>query len=114
MFFRVDRRRSCLQNWPLQRRRNGRYCGLFLFTADDKLENSESQASPRDNVIFEAGYFMRAKGKEKVLIVREKGAKMPADIGGNIYLPLNDRNNISAIHADIQYFLENRIGLTSG
>lgn len=84
-------------------------CGIFLFTASDKLENNEFQASPRDNVVFEAGYFMRAKGKERILIIREEGTKMPADIGGNIYLPLKDRNDISTITADIQYFLENRL-----
>ncbi|MVT10001.1 TIR domain-containing protein [Chitinophaga tropicalis] len=84
-------------------------CAIFLFTASDKLENNENQASPRDNVIFEAGYFMKAKGKERVLIIREEGTKMPADIGGNIYLPLKNRNDISTIAADVQYFLENRL-----
>ena len=84
-------------------------CAIFLFTASDKLENNEFQASPRDNVIFEAGYFMKAKGKERVLIIREEGTKMPADLGGNIYLPLKNRNEISTITADIQYFLENRL-----
>jgi hypothetical protein len=84
-------------------------CAIFLFTADDPLENSEGQASPRDNVIFEAGYFMKAKGKERVLIIREVGAKMPADLGGNIYLPLKDRNDISSIAADIQFFLDSRL-----
>jgi hypothetical protein len=84
-------------------------CGIFLFTADDPLENSEYQASPRDNVIFEAGYFIRAKGKERILIIREEGIKMPADLGGNIYLPLRNRNDISTITADVQYFLENRL-----
>lgn len=88
---------------------NSSQCAIFLFTASDKLENNESQASPRDNVIFEAGYFMRAKGKERVLIIREEGTKMPADLGGNIYLPLKNRNDISTITADIQYFLENRL-----
>lgn len=84
-------------------------CAIFLFTKDDPLLNNEAQASPRDNVIFEAGYFIKAKGKEQVLIIREEGAKMPADIGGNIYLSLKGRDDISPIKADIQYFLENRL-----
>lgn len=88
---------------------NSCQCAIFLFTTSDKLENNESQASPRDNVIFEAGYFMKAKGKERVLIIREDGTKMPADLGGNIYLPLKNRNDISTITADVQYFLENRL-----
>jgi hypothetical protein len=84
--------------------------GVFLFTKDDEqLEGGESHAAPRDNVIFEAGYFMHAKGKERVLVIREEGAKMPADLGGNIYIPLQDRNNISGIHTQLRQFLENRL-----
>ena len=79
--------------------------GVFLFTKDDKLSTSGGMlASPRDNVIFEAGYFMHAKGKERVLIVKEKGVKMPADIGGNIYINLNSRNDIPAIYDQIEQF----------
>jgi hypothetical protein len=84
-------------------------CGVFLFTCDDPLANGKNQASPRDNVIFEAGYFMKAKGKERTLIIREEGAKMPADIGGNIYLLLKDRSDTSAIRDDLRYFLETRL-----
>lgn len=58
--------------------------GVFLFTKDDKLTDDAhpDKAVPRDNVVFEAGYFINAKGKDHVLIVREAGAKMPADLGG--------------------------------
>lgn len=84
-------------------------CGIFLFTADDPLSGETNIAAPRDNVIFEAGYFMKARGKERTLIIREQGAKMPADIGGNIYLHFKDRNDISSITSDIQYFIETRL-----
>src|SRR2546423_9153087 len=84
-------------------------CGVFLFTCDDPLANGKDQASPRDNVIFEAGYFMKAKGKERTLIIREEGAKMPADIGGNIYLSLKNRLDTSTIRDDLRYFLETRL-----
>ncbi|QEM08542.1 TIR domain-containing protein [Mucilaginibacter rubeus] len=87
-------------------------CGIFLFTADDRLDNNQHQASPRDNVIFEAGYFIKSKGKERVLIIREEGVKMPADIGGNIYLSLKNRNDISTVTSDILYFLEKRLFYT--
>src|SRR5262249_32833726 len=57
--------------------------GIFLFTKDDELQSGDTiQAAPRDNVVFEAGYFIRSRGKERVLIIREAGAKMPADMGG--------------------------------
>ncbi|WP_447603718.1 TIR domain-containing protein [Nitrospira sp. Nam80] len=35
-------------------------------------------------VVFEAGYFASAKGKKRVLIIRQSGTKMPADLGGDI------------------------------
>jgi predicted nucleotide-binding protein len=44
------------------------------------------QAAPRDNVVFEAGYFVSAKGPRNSVIIRVGNAKMPADLGGAIYL----------------------------
>jgi hypothetical protein len=81
--------------------------GIFLFTKDDMLEaaGSVAQAAPRDNVVFEAGYFVSAKGKEHVLIIREKDAKMPADLGGDIYAPLDDRSNLHPVQEIIRRFL---------
>jgi len=85
-------------------------CGVFLFTNDDEMiSGNESQAAPRDNVIFEIGYFIRAKGKERVLIIREQGAKIPADLGGVVYLSLKDRSQIATIETQIRKFLEVRL-----
>ena len=85
-------------------------CGIFLFTNDDPLvSNIEGIAAPRDNVVFEAGYFMHARGRQRSLIVREQGAKMPADVGGNIYVLLQDRNDISPIHRALRKFLSDRL-----
>jgi predicted nucleotide-binding protein len=62
-------------------------CGIFLFGENDPLEgDTAGGAAPRDNVVFEAGYFMSAKGAEGCLIVRQGSAKMPADLGGSIYV----------------------------
>src|SRR5215211_3806932 len=63
-------------------------CGVFLFSEDDPLEGAQGVAAPRDNVVFEAGYFMSSKGPEKCLIIRHGDAKMPADVGGAIYVHL--------------------------
>lgn len=82
---------------------------IMLLTKDDEFLGEESFAAPRDNVIFEMGLFMEAKGRERVLVVREQGAKMPADIGGGIYLPLRDRNDITSIHTKLLDFIEKRI-----
>jgi len=80
--------------------------GIFLFTNSDKLEGQGDKAAPRDNVVFEAGYFVHAKGEQRVLIVREAGAKMPADLGGAIYAPLADRANIDPIARQLESFVK--------
>jgi len=69
-------------------------CGLFLFTADDPIEGTVSKtAVPRDNVLLEAGYFMSAHSARRMVVVRESGTKMPADLGGMIYLTIKHRDD---------------------
>ena len=70
----------------------------------DKGEGDK--AAPRDNVVFEAGYFAHAKGHRRVLIVLEDGAKMPADLGGAIYASLADRSNIDPIATQLESFIK--------
>lgn len=82
---------------------------IMLLTRDDEFLGEESFAAPRDNVIFEMGLFMEAKGRERVLVVREHGAKMPADIGGGIYVGLPDRNDITPIQMKLLDFIDKRI-----
>src|SRR5262245_13801003 len=85
--------------------------GIFLFTQDDFHEEAPhgDRASPRDNVVFEAGYFTQSKGRERVLIIREEGTKMPADVGGTIYLSLTDRRNTASIETQLRTFIEKRL-----
>jgi hypothetical protein len=82
--------------------------GIFLFTKDDDLvdRGQGDVAAPRDNVVFEAGYFIGVKGKRNVLIVRESGSKMPADLGGDIYASLRDRTSIASIERTLAAFLD--------
>ena len=82
--------------------------GIFLFTCDDEVaEPGPGHAAvPRDNVVFEAGFFVHAKGKERVLVIREEGAKMPADLGGDIYASLTNRDDIAPIEAQLQRFTD--------
>ncbi len=81
--------------------------GVFLFTKDDLLSDGASgaTASPRDNVVFEAGYFASAKGKKRVLIVRESGTRLPADLGGDIYASLEDRTDLAGAEPILRSFL---------
>lgn len=80
--------------------------GLFLFTKDDPLEGDLEHAAPRDNVIFEAGFCMSQHGPQRTIIIREDGAKMPADLGGGIYIRLKDRGDISGIQEKLRTALE--------
>jgi Predicted nucleotide-binding protein containing TIR-like domain len=74
------------------------HCGMFLFMEDDLVSTGKKKAfAPRDNVVFEAGYFAGAKGKERTLIVREKDAKIPSDFGGILLYELPTRENLAAI-----------------
>jgi len=81
--------------------------GVFLFTKDDDLAdaNGTKQGVPRDNVVFEAGYFVGLKGKHNVLIVRETGSKLPADLGGDIYASLTDRADTTPIRPMLSAFV---------
>jgi predicted nucleotide-binding protein len=81
--------------------------GIFLFTKDDDLvdRGQVDQAVPRDNVVFEAGYFTGLEGKRDVLIIRESGSKMPADRGGDIYASLADKSDISPIERTLSAFV---------
>lgn len=83
---------------------------IMLLTKDDEFAaGSAYKAAPRDNVVFEMGMFMEAKGRNKVLVILEEGAKLPADVGGGIYIPLTDRNNIDALQVRMLDFIDNRI-----
>jgi hypothetical protein len=81
-------------------------CGVFLFTADDLVKSGASRVSaPRDNVIYEAGFFAGAKGRANTLIIREKNTKVPTDLGGVIYLELASKTDIAPIETGLrEYF----------
>ena len=65
----------------------------FAFAQDDWTTSSVSitaasprtesgQASPRDNVVFEAGLFGAALGMRRTFILHANGAKLPSDLFG--------------------------------
>lgn len=82
--------------------------GIFLFTRDDSLKDDDATEKrvPRDNVVFEAGFFSHAKGHERVLIIQEQGAKMPTDLGGKIYPSLTDKSDIDPIKDEVRRFMK--------
>ena len=50
-----------------------------------------------------------SQGKERVLVIREKGSKLPADLGGDIYAPIDNRADIEPIHSTLRLFVEKRL-----
>jgi hypothetical protein len=63
----------------------------FVFAQDDWTTNAPTkapappapgQASPRDNVVFEAGLFGGALGLRRTFILHASGAKLPTDLLG--------------------------------
>jgi hypothetical protein len=78
-------------------------CGVFLFMADDRLgTGTKRELAPRDNVVYEAGYFAGAKGRQRSLIIREKGTRVPSDLGGILYLELATRSNTSELETKLR------------
>jgi hypothetical protein len=80
-------------------------CGIFVFGEDDSLATGDHVMAPRDNVVFEAGFFMHARGHKSCLIIRSGASKMPADVGGIIYLPLPTAADVAAIAPGLSTFL---------
>lgn len=90
----------------IERAERSTRCGLFLFTADDEFSGETGDRfAPRDNVVYEAGYFAGAKGRKESLVIREEGAKIPSDLGGLLYLTLRDRNDISPLESQLREYV---------
>lgn len=67
---------------------------IVLFTDDDlgkykDDENLESRA--RQNVIFEAGYFIGKLGRSKTIILNSPNIKIPSDLQGYVYIELDNK-----------------------
>jgi predicted nucleotide-binding protein len=118
---RLEKSGASVHNWAMDFRAGGSilseienaraacFCGVFLFSEDDPLEGAAGVAAPRDNVVFEAGYFMSSKGPEKCLIIRHGDAKMPADVGGTIYVYLSKTADVSSIEGRLSDFITNNL-----
>lgn len=56
---------------------------VFVFGKDDRLGfRGEATFAARDNVILEYGLFVAGIGRDRVLILEEKGVKLPSDLLG--------------------------------
>ena len=69
---------------------------IILFTPDDigYLESKpEEEHRPRQNVIFELGYFIHKLGKEKVCVLKKGDVKELSDFKGILYTPYDDNGS---------------------
>lgn len=61
---------------------------ICLFTGDDigkeKSEAVEKQRA-RQNVVYEAGYFMGKLGRKRVIMLVDEGIELPSDLQGVVY-----------------------------
>lgn len=65
---------------------------IILMTSDD-VGKAKSEADYKDrarqNVVFEAGYFIGKLGPERVIMLHENGVELPGDLGGCVYINAN-------------------------
>ena len=84
----------------------------FVFAQDDwtAADASESgQASPRDNVVFEAGLFGGALGIRRTFILHAAGSKLPTDLLGLTsvrYDPAATPSEVRAINQKLRNAIE--------
>ena len=94
----------------------------FVFAQDDwtTTDTSQSgQASPRDNVVFEAGLFGGALGIRRTFILHAHGSKLPSDLLGLTsvrYDPATSPAEVRAINQKLRKAIETegRRGLVEG
>ena len=61
---------------------------VCLFTADDlgrEKDEKKEQSRARQNVVFEAGFFMGKLGRDHVALLADSGVEMPSDLSGVVY-----------------------------
>src|SRR6476620_4639350 len=78
----------------------------FIFARDDWTTNSppsesasSGQASPRDNVVFEAGLCGGVLGMRRTFILHAEGAKLPTDLLGLTSVRYGDASSAAEMKA---------------
>lgn len=82
---RVNRGRTIIEKFEENADVGGAIC---LFTSDDlgrAKKATDDQPRARQNVVFEAGYFMGKLGRERVVFLADSGVEMPSDLSGVVY-----------------------------
>ena len=67
----------------------GKKCQAAILVAgedDQTMSRTKNDWTPRDNVLWELGYFTGKFGLDRAIIVRAGKPKLPSDLGGVIYV----------------------------
>src|SRR6186997_941565 len=84
----------------------------FVFAQDDWTTTDAApsgEASPRDNVVFEAGLFGGALGIRRTFIIHANGSKLPSDLLGLTavrYDPASTPAEVRAINSKLRKAIE--------
>lgn len=67
---------------------------VVLLTGDDlgrpqELATEDERPRPRQNVVFEMGFFFGLIGRHKVAVLYEPGVELPSDINGLVYTEID-------------------------
>ncbi len=92
----------------------------FVFAQDDWTSaepavSDAAQASPRDNVVFEAGLFGGVLGMERTFILHANGAKLPTDLLGLTCVRYGDATKpaeVKAVNQKLRKAIEDVGGLS--
>lgn len=94
----------------------------FIFAKDDwtsstaHLTEESSQASPRDNVVFEAGLFGGVLGMRRTFILHAEGAKLPTDLLGLTCIRYGDiaiPTEVQIINEKLRHAIESQTRITT-
>lgn len=82
---------------------------VVVYTADDeahsKREPTRVEGRPRPNVLFEIGHFYGQIGRERTWVIMGRGASVPSDIAGLVYLSLEGQWK-HELGRDLRQYLE--------
>ncbi len=89
------------------------HAAIFMVTKDDTqvISANSFRQTPRDNIIFEYGYFSGRIGIEKTILVVEADTKVPSDLGGILYVHMADRNNLGNVKVELEKALRSTLNL---
>lgn len=85
---------------------------VILLTPDDRVLDESERWRPRENVLFEMGYFMNALGADRVAVVVNSATAVPSDYGGFRHLVLSSDQPVRSLVPELRRFFAEDIATT--